>query len=93
MKSVLMATSSVDILDQVLTPFTECLTPEVAQKIAEMRAEPAIQARLDNLAEKSNEGRLSSEERFEYEKYLEAFHLITILQSKARQLLREQSVR
>ncbi len=28
-----------NVLDQVLTPFTECLTPDVAQRIVDMRAD------------------------------------------------------
>lgn len=82
--------STTEILEQVLDPFVECLTPEAARKIVALRADPAIQVRLDELAELANEGRLTPDERGEYEKFRATFHMVTLLQSKARQLLRAQ---
>ena len=79
------------VLDRVLDPFTSCLTPEVAQRIVDLRADTQTQARLDELADKANEGQLSADEQMEYDKYREAFHFITILQAKARNLLETQS--
>ena len=79
--------STADIFEQALNPFVECLTPEAAQKIIALRAAPADQARLDELAEKANEGSLTAEERAEYEKFRAVFHMITLLQSKARRVL------
>jgi hypothetical protein len=79
-----------NVLDRVLDPFTDCLTPEVAQRIVQLRADSDTQARLDLLADKANEGKLSAAEQAEYDKFLEAFHFITILQAKARTLLQRQ---
>jgi transcriptional regulator with XRE-family HTH domain len=45
--------------------------------------------RVDELAEKCNEGQLTSEERNEYEAYVQASTLIGILQAKARRILRQ----
>ena len=56
------------LLDRVLEPFVECLTREAAQKLVNLRAEPQAQARLDELADKANEGQLSAEERAEYDR-------------------------
>lgn len=84
-----MSNTTSNVLDQLLTPFTECLTPEVAQRIVDMRASSETQSRLDELAEKANEGQLSSKEESEYAKYREAFLFITVLQTKARHLLRQ----
>lgn len=78
------------ILDRVLDPITNCLTPDVAAKLVALRADPKTQARVDKLADKANEGTLSSEERAEYDRYRDAFHFVTILQAKARKLLTEQ---
>ena len=78
------------ILDRVLEPITDCLTPDVAAKLVALRADAQTQARVDELAEKANEGTLSTEERTEYDRYREAFHFVTILQAKARKLLTEQ---
>ncbi len=70
--------------DRILDPLVECLTREAAQKIVNLRADPETQAKLDDLADKANEGQLSDEERAEYDGYLAAFHFITRLQAKAR---------
>lgn len=78
-----------DVLDRVLDPFTHCLTPEVARRIADLRADQATQTRVDELADKATEGRLSDAERVEYEAYRSAFHFVTVLQSKARMLLKQ----
>jgi len=77
-------------LDCVLEPITDCLTPDAAAKLVSLRADAETQARVDELAEKANEGTLSTEERAEYDRYREAFHFVTILQAKARKLLTEQ---
>jgi hypothetical protein len=79
--------STTEILEQVLHPFIDCLTPEAARKIVALRADPAVQERLDHLAARANEGLLTAEERAEYEKFRAIFHMITLLQSKARRLL------
>jgi hypothetical protein len=45
------------------------------------------QARVEKLAEKGNEGRLTAKERAEYEAYIQASTLIGILQAKSRRIL------
>jgi hypothetical protein len=79
--------STTEILEQALDPFVDCLTPEAARKIVVLRADPEAQSRLDALADRANEGSLTPEERAEYEKFRAIFHVITLLQSKARRLL------
>jgi hypothetical protein len=75
------------ILDEVLTPVARCFTPNVARKIASLRANPRLQERLDELADKANEGELSEDERSQYEAYVEAIDVISILQAKARRIM------
>ncbi|HUY90298.1 MAG TPA: hypothetical protein VMV10_16295 [Pirellulales bacterium] len=84
-----MATSpdTIDVLDRLLEPVGRCLTPEVARKIVELRADPGLQVRIDELADKSTEGRLSEEERAQYEKIVCAIDFIAVLQAKARAVL------
>ena len=60
----------------------------MARNVANLR-DSATQARLEDLAEKANEGQLSTEEAALYDRYLEAYHLVTILQAKARAFLRK----
>lgn len=84
-----MTETHTNILDRVLDPFAGCLTPEVARRIADLRADPDTQTRVDELAAKANEGMLTDPERAEYETYRSAFHFVTILQSKARAFLEQ----
>jgi len=75
------------ILDKMLEPVARCFTPAVAQQIAELRADQVTQARIDELAVKSNEGDLTDAEKREYGAYVDAIDLIGILQAKARTVL------
>lgn len=56
------------VLDRLLNPVRDVLTPEVAQAIADLRADETTQARIDDLAERHHEGRLSAEELSEYQR-------------------------
>ena len=75
------------VLDEVLEPVARCFTPDVAREIAALRAASTLQVRLDELAGKANEGELTEEERVQYEAYVEAIDVISILQAKARKIL------
>ena len=75
------------IPDRLLEPVARCFTPEVAKRIAELRADPSTQARIDELSAKCREGVLTEAERREYGAYVEAIDLIGILQAKARAML------
>jgi len=77
-------------LDRLLDPVTRCLTPEVARRLVELRADPELQSRVDMLADKNTEGQLTPEEREEYETYVWTSRFIAILQAKARRLLAQQ---
>jgi len=80
---------SLSLLDDVLTTIADCLTPEAARRIANLRANTATQSRLDALADKANEGALTAEETTEYDELLTVWRVITILQTKARSVLRQ----
>ena len=57
---------------------------ESAQQVADLRADSRLQARLDELADKSTDGTLTEDERSEYDTYVRALDFIAVLQSKAR---------
>ena len=78
------------ILDELLEPVGACLTPAVAERLAQLRAPAAVQARVEELALKSEEGALSDTELEEYEAFVSVGNFIAILQSKARRLLTER---
>ena len=85
-----MSTTSIH-LDRLLEPLAGCLSPEVAAKVADLRADDAMQDRIDYLAQRANEGLLTPEEREEYAGYVHAVDVIAVFQAKARSLLNRQS--
>lgn len=81
--------TAVPVLERFLDPLARCLTPEVASRIVNLRLDPQLQSRLDELAPKANAGELSPAELAEYEEYVEGIDLVAILQAKARMVLAE----
>jgi hypothetical protein len=80
-------TSSVGFLDRILDPVAETLTPASAERLTRLVVDSETQQRIDELAEKCNEGELTPDEREEYDMYVYATGVIAILQAKARALL------
>jgi hypothetical protein len=74
-------------LAKILDPVAQCFTPEVAKRVAELRADPTVQARIEELAEKCNEGTITPEEMAEYDAYIQAMDVVAVLQKKARALI------
>jgi len=83
--------SNATILDRFLDPVASLLTPEVAERLVRFRADADTQGRLDELAEKANEGLLSDDERREYETYISVIDFVTVLQAKARTILERRA--
>jgi hypothetical protein len=73
----------------MLEPLVEALTPDSARVLAQIQAKPAVQARVDQLAAKCNEGSLSAEERIEYEDYVRIGTILALIKAKARRILAE----
>lgn len=82
------ATTDHEILDDVLDPVGQCLTPDVAARIAALRANAKMQRRLEKLAEKNAQGTLTPREDAEYAAFVEALDIVAILQAKARNALK-----
>jgi uncharacterized protein YnzC (UPF0291/DUF896 family) len=76
-------------LDRLVELVVQTFSPEVAQAIIQLRADPQLQERMDELAEKCNEGRLTAEEREEYETSVRFANYLAILQAKARKLVKK----
>jgi hypothetical protein len=83
-------TQNFHVFDRLLNPVRDVLTPEVAQAIADLRADETTQARLDDLAERHHEGQLSAEELSEYQALVSGINLISVLQAKARSVLQRR---
>lgn len=79
--------------ERLLDTLASCLTPDVARRVASLHVDAATQARIDELAEKANEGQLSAEEDSEYRQFIEAMDFVAILQAKAREMLSSKAGR
>ena len=75
------------VLGKILDPLADALTPDLAQRLVSLRADDETQALIDKLGEKANEGTLTELERRQYETYVRATTLISILQAKAKKLI------
>lgn len=88
MSSVSTATNpSPSVVDLMLDPVSRCFDAESARKLLDLRIDPAVQERVDVLAEKANEGLLTDAERAEYEACINTDDFISILKLKARRYL------
>ena len=76
-----------DVFAESLAPVERCLNRESALALLDLPANPRVQARVDELAEKCNEGRLTPAERSEYDALIWADHFLGILQAKAQHFL------
>jgi hypothetical protein len=75
------------VLDEMLEPVSRCFGLETVRALAGLRVDERTEARVEELAEKCNEGQLTPDERAEYEAYVQASTVIGILQAKARRVL------
>jgi len=83
-----MKTVDAPMLDRLLDPVSNILTPEVARKLVKLRFDTKTQAQINKLARKCNQGKLKDRELREYEMYVNTIDFIGILQTKARSMLR-----
>ena len=73
------------MLERFVDHLTRGFTPELAKHFAELpEPNPDFQARLDELADKANEGTLSAAEAKEYDKYIEYMDFVALMRLKAR---------
>ena len=70
---------------------TDALTPEVAAALLDLRADAGLQAHIEDLRRKANEGTLTTAEDAEYKDFVVAVDVISIIQGKARRFLARQS--
>jgi hypothetical protein len=81
------------VLELMLDPVSRCLDEGSAKRLLDVRLDPAVQSRVDELAEKANEGLLTEAERAEYEAYINTDDFISILKLKARRFLSASDAR
>ena len=79
--------SVIDIFAESLAPVESCLNRDSAIAILNLLPNPRVQSRVDELAEKCNEGTITPPERAEYDALIWADHFLGVLQTKAEHYL------
>ena len=83
------ADSAQTAFERVLAAVGQCLDRQSAESLLRLRADMEMQGRIEELADKCTEGRLTPDERDEYEALIRVGNFVAILQAKARRLLAE----
>ena len=78
------------VLRGILKPGEGTLRPDLAEYLLTLQFDEASLARVKELAEKSDDGTLTSQEREEFESYVFLGDLLALVHSKARLSLRNQ---
>jgi hypothetical protein len=84
-------TQESSVLERMLEPLTRRLASGSAKRISELPADPIVQARVEELAARANEGLLTPEQRAEYEAYINTDDFISILKMKAKRLFASEN--
>ena len=84
-------TINVSAFDRATQPILGILSSEQVHKIVDYHADQSLQDRIEELADKANEGELTGDERAEYEGYVQANRFVAVLQAQARRRLSNQS--
>lgn len=72
--------------DRGVRPMLELVLPEKAAAVISFSADPELQARIEELAQKSTEGELTEDERAEYMGYVRANKFVAIVKRQAQRL-------
>lgn len=75
------------LLDRWLDPVGQALNAGATGRLLGLRADVETQQRVDDLADRNTEWRLTPDERAEYDALVVAADVIAILQAKARATL------
>ena len=65
---------------------------EVARQVVELRASPELDSQIQELGRKCNAGQLTAAERADYETISRYVKFISVLQSKARAMLKDDAI-
>jgi hypothetical protein len=81
--------TATELLGRVIAPLGRCLTPAAAKEIVSLQGDEKARRHIERLAAKCDAGRLTPEERAEYQLFVEVGDLVALLQAKARRYLAE----
>ena len=62
------STKTAPVLDRLVDPLGECLTPDSARRLLALEADATLQARVDYLTDRHHQGSLTPDEQTEYGK-------------------------
>jgi len=79
-------TSETLAFERGVRPIMELVLPDKADQVLRFDPDPELQARIEELANKSTEGQLTTDERSEYAGYVRANKFVAILKRQAKQL-------
>ncbi len=85
---VFTSNSEAAILARLISAQDGVATPEVARYLLSFAFQASDIERMNYLAERSQDGALTPEERDELEGYVHVSNLLAVMQSKARQFLK-----
>jgi len=84
-----MAFDVAPLVDELLAPLERKLSPEIARLFADWELSPETEARMDDLGDKANDGKLTSEEDAELRAFILLCERLSILKLKSELLLRQ----
>lgn len=84
----MVANTETAIWERVIDPNEDDLSPEAARFLLRLDFGEPDHARMQELAEKSNDGTLTEDERTELHNYVRIGNVLALIQSKARLSLR-----
>lgn len=76
--------TGVAILDRLIRPQRDLLTPDVARTLLSLKFPQRDERRMNQLAAKARKGTLTPKEQAEAEQYNLVSHMVALLQAKAR---------
>lgn len=80
-------TSETLAFERGVRPIMELVLPDKADLVLRFHPDPELQGRIEELANKSTEGKLTDDERREYAGYVRANKFIAILKRQAKRHL------
>jgi hypothetical protein len=80
--------STSSLADKMLDLAADCFDAPTLNALAGLRLNPKLAARVDRLADKSNEGELTAREREDYQAYIRTSEMLALIQLRARVKLR-----
>jgi hypothetical protein len=88
----MVADTETTIFGRMLEFETEVLSVDAARSLLKLTFPPPDRQRMHELAQKSNQGTLTEEERKELDKYVSVGHMLGLMQSRSRLALKSAGI-